>query len=494
MKGFPRGAAVASRGGSPHRHREVSNVDHEAPRPRARHLPVRAIALSLLALSAPVLGSFLAPAWVSQESGVLLWLSALIPPFLLTYYRGWRGASLGLAGGMAALTTANVVALATGLAVPDSRILFWLVATYIVVCVGLGLMGELLRRERAAAEAMALTDPLTGMPNRRHGSVVLDVAFASAVRGEPVTLVMIDLDDFKAVNDEHGHHAGDVVLRAFADALGAVTRRTDLSARWGGEEFLSILRNCDADGAGIFTGRLRSRFEEASFPFGKVTFSAGIAQYAPGTESWEGLVESADQALFEAKRAGRDRVRVAPPPRVESEGLPVRGGAGVLEPVALVDSKPEADARAVRFTGHEAEADLAPFRNFQFPRGDATILLADDDVEVRRALGRLLRRLGHRVVEAPDGESALASARSLETLEMLITDVVMPGMSGSVLAERMEEARGPLRVLYIPWNVDQEVDWSSAPGTAREVLEKPLGAAEVATTVRLLLDRSLPEP
>ncbi len=427
---------------------------------------------------------------MTEESGLLLWLSALIPPFLLTYYRGWRGASLALAGGMAALTLANLATVALSLPTPEFQLLFWMVATYIVVCVGIGLLAELLRRERAAAESMALTDMLTQMPNRRHAAIFLDAAFASAIRGDPVTVVMMDLDHFKRLNDQHGHREGDRVLREFAGALRAVTRRMDLSARWGGEEFLSILHRCTSDGAGIFLDRLRREFASRDLPHGPVTFSAGVAQYAPGYASADDLVHAADTALYAAKEAGRDCHRVASPPKVVSEGLP---GA----PDAPVTPDPEgADDLTPALLGGSDEDGGAPGPPPGLPLrgGSETILVVDDERANRVALGKVLRRLGYRVVEAPDGESALATARSLEGLDLLLTDLVMPGMSGFALATRLQEERGPSRILYISGRVRDDIEWASAPGAVQRYLIKPLEIADLADAVREILDVPVPRP
>lgn len=453
-------------------------------------VPLRALGLSLLALAAPVLGSFLAPDWMTEESGVLLWLSALIPPFLLTYYRGWLGASAALAAGMAALTLANVAAVTLGLSIPEFRILFWMVATYIVICIGIGLFAELLRRERAQAEAMALTDALTQMPNRRHAAIFLDAAYAAAVRGDPVSIVLLDLDRFKEVNDRHGHRAGDQVLQAFADSMRTVTRRMDLSARWGGEEFLSILHNCTAQGAEIFLGRLRREFETHRFPWGRVTFSAGIAQYAPGMTSAESMLEAADRALYAAKEAGRDAHRVAAPPPVVSQfGA---GESGATTATVVVEGEAER-VPGVLFEGDEPDDRLLGEGASRLRGGSERVLVVDDDRPSRKALGMLLRRLGYQVVEAPDGEAALASARSLpRPVDLLVTDLVMPGISGFSLMKRLQEAQGPSRVLYISGRVQEDVEWAAAPGAVQRYLTKPVGAEEMALAVREILDAPVP--
>ncbi|TVP76032.1 MAG: diguanylate cyclase [Gemmatimonadales bacterium] len=460
-----------------------------------RPVPLKALGLSLLALTAPVVGALAAPEWMEQESGVLLWLTALIPPFLLTYYRGWRGASLGLAGGMAALSIAHALTVILDMGQPDFRVLFWMVSTYLVVCVGIGVLAEVLRRERAAAESMALTDPLTQIPNRRHASIFLDAAFAAAVRGEPLSVVLMDLDRFKAVNDTHGHKAGDEVLMAFASALTRVTRRMDLSCRWGGEEFLTVLYNCDAEGAKIFLGRLRDAFREEEIPVPPVTFSAGIAQYASGMGSVDVMIAAADQALYEAKEAGRNRWEVASPPQVEVDVGLEEEAVGGPDPLGEVSTRLRAgaDEQGLAF---DPDSEVSRPVGFEGARardeGAERILVVDDDPETRRGMARVLRRLGYEVLEAPDGPSGLATARSLPRVDLVVTDLVMPGMSGFRFVSRLEAERGPVRVLYVTGHSSGGVGWSAAPGACSAYLSKPLEVEDLASRVRELLDQSLP--
>jgi diguanylate cyclase (GGDEF)-like protein len=123
-----------------------------------------------------------------------------------------------------------------------------------------------------------------------------------------VTLVMIDIDNFKAYNDDHGHLAGDLALVAVGRALSQNTRRMNLSARWGGEEFVSILSDTGAEGALVFVRRVQQTLRATSIRGGPLTFSAGVAVYEPGLASADDLLEAADQALYQAKSEGRNRV------------------------------------------------------------------------------------------------------------------------------------------------------------------------------------------
>jgi diguanylate cyclase (GGDEF)-like protein len=150
---------------------------------------------------------------------------------------------------------------------------------------------------------LSVTDPLTGLPNRRQLEYDLAREFAAARRGRRLTLVMLDLDNFKEYNDTHGHLAGDELLRLFSDVLGNGSRAMNLAARFGGDEFLAVLADCDAEGAEMFVQRLRDRLAErvASLGITGITVSAGIAEYDASVESPEDLIREADAALYRTK-------------------------------------------------------------------------------------------------------------------------------------------------------------------------------------------------
>jgi diguanylate cyclase (GGDEF)-like protein len=172
-----------------------------------------------------------------------------------------------------------------------------------------------LARELHFASLHALTDPLTGLHNRRDFEERLRESAAYARRHEqPFALIMLDLDQFKTVNDTHGHMVGDRVLVHFADAMLAVMRADDVAFRYGGDEFVLLLRGCDALRAIDVASRLRERLHAVPFrlPDGSaqtISFSAGAAA-ADGSESFGGgaLASRADAALYRAKAAGRDRI------------------------------------------------------------------------------------------------------------------------------------------------------------------------------------------
>ncbi|QGZ39507.1 diguanylate cyclase (GGDEF)-like protein [Pseudoduganella flava] len=174
----------------------------------------------------------------------------------------------------------------------------------------------------AALEKLALQDGLTGLANRRQFDVSLGNEFSRATRhGAPLALAMIDVDHFKAYNDRYGHGAGDICLRAAAQAIRRQTpgRAGDLAARYGGEEMAVLLPNTDVAGAHAVAERMREAIAalalpHAGSPHGIVTISAGVAAMVPrrGVDAASALLELADRALYAAKAAGRNRVADGP--------------------------------------------------------------------------------------------------------------------------------------------------------------------------------------
>jgi diguanylate cyclase (GGDEF)-like protein len=153
----------------------------------------------------------------------------------------------------------------------------------------------------------ALTCPLTGLPNRRALEMALEREAARVERGEkPFALILLDLDDFKRVNDERGHQEGDGLLRRVAQYLKSHVRQGDLVGRWGGEEFVVLLPATDLPGA----ERLAERLREGIAALG-VTASFGVALYQGDLQ---GLFLRADQALYQAKALGKNRVARASEP------------------------------------------------------------------------------------------------------------------------------------------------------------------------------------
>jgi diguanylate cyclase (GGDEF)-like protein len=173
----------------------------------------------------------------------------------------------------------------------------------------------------------ASQDPLTGLKNRRRFEEDLRTELARSRRENTRgALLMLDLDDFKQVNDTLGHPAGDRAIAEIADVLRARMRVTDVVARLGGDEFAVVLPRCDLDEAEEIADAIADAIRLHTPP-GKapppLTASIGIATFGPGTESYDAVLSAADNAMYEAKRAGRNSVRVAA--QAVSTGHPGRG-------------------------------------------------------------------------------------------------------------------------------------------------------------------------
>jgi len=167
-------------------------------------------------------------------------------------------------------------------------------------------------------EELALTDALTGLPNRRAIEGWAEHQLAAAARhGFSFWVALIDLDHFKKVNDKHGHEAGDTVLKKFGEILKENTRSADISGRIGGEEFLHVVTHADDASVALVLERTRAQFAAQQFTFGgsevAVTASFGVAGFSGTTAPLLGdLVSRADSALYRAKRLGRNRIEIEP--------------------------------------------------------------------------------------------------------------------------------------------------------------------------------------
>lgn len=172
-----------------------------------------------------------------------------------------------------------------------------------------------LRRYQQRIESMAATDKLTGLLNRQAFGILIDKAFAEYRRDpRPISILLIDVDNFKSINDQYGHVVGDHILSQVAAQLQQGLRASDIAVRWGGEEFLVVLKGCALDHARQVAEQLRLKIGQQPFHAGKhtipVTVSIGASQY-DGAESYEQSIGRADAGLYAAKNGGRNRVCVA---------------------------------------------------------------------------------------------------------------------------------------------------------------------------------------
>jgi len=187
-----------------------------------------------------------------------------------------------------------------------------LVVVYNVYTIYQQVLIKRLRRQLAEKQGhseilrnLAMVDPLTGLYNRRFAEQRLAAEVArSERRGHPLTVLALDLNDFKQINDRHGHPAGDQVLQEFATHLNRVIRGSDLAVRLGGDEFLVLLPECTLEQLHLVLGRLGSLEVDWQGHKIPVTFSAGWKQYQMGDRPEE-LLAHADKALYSSKRAGK---------------------------------------------------------------------------------------------------------------------------------------------------------------------------------------------
>jgi diguanylate cyclase (GGDEF)-like protein len=202
-----------------------------------------------------------------------------------------------------------------GIGGPALAILIWFLLTAIVLAWALA---RTLTRLHQRVETQAVTDPLTGLWNRRYMAQTLDQEVARALRfGHPISLIILDVDDFKKINDEQGHLQGDIVLESVADVVREATLSIDVAARYGGDELALILVETSREGATTLGERLGERMRQTGVPLREggsmgVTLSIGVATIPDSAEDLESLVDAADRSLLRAKRAGKNQIRVAP--------------------------------------------------------------------------------------------------------------------------------------------------------------------------------------
>jgi diguanylate cyclase (GGDEF)-like protein len=170
-----------------------------------------------------------------------------------------------------------------------------------------------LERLLAKVETLAITDPLTELFNRRHMASFIDKEIKASFRyGSPLSCLMIDIDSFKAINDDFGHKVGDSVLRDIAGMISDAIREVDTAARWGGEEFVVLLPRCTKEDAKISAARILQAVSNHQFPSvegRRITVSIGISGVPdPSIENADNLLDAADRAMYKAKQNGRNRI------------------------------------------------------------------------------------------------------------------------------------------------------------------------------------------
>ncbi len=234
------------------------------------------------------------------------------PTLTAAYFLGRRGLAVAFAGSSASFASALLLN-------PNAENAMQTFTSTLAVIATVALLVTFLRERMdhlmRALEHTASTDMLTGLINRRTFETITRRELERARRtGTPLSIALLDLDHFKAINDRLGHAEGDRALRRFAELLRASCRLVDVPARIGGEEFAIILSGSDADGASLYAERLlRTVLETTKDDLAPLSVSIGITEMTSAGDSLDVLLLSADRALYEAKHRGRARVVVARP-------------------------------------------------------------------------------------------------------------------------------------------------------------------------------------
>lgn len=301
-------------------------VERDAKR-RSTDLPV-----FLAGLAALIWFSVLHPSRVGRDAvfSLVAGIEAALSGYLLVRYRpdGARdavNAMIGLCGMVAFCANVRVVSMILFGApllhllppvAPGVSVLLRMLACFGVIFCYLWMVTEQLR---SSLENMAHTDYLTGTLNRRFLRTCAERELLLSQRtGQSLSVLVLDIDHFKRVNDTYGHSIGDESLRRVATVLREMLRRSDLLARYGGEEFVIVLPGTDGERARFLAERLRMRIGEIAFDSDlgpvQLTASFGVAEYQFAAESWDALLSRADLALYAAKQTGRNRTVLAAAP------------------------------------------------------------------------------------------------------------------------------------------------------------------------------------
>lgn len=329
---------------------------------------------------------------------------------------------------------------------------------------------------------LAMHDVLTGAYNRLYLEEHLKNRLAVHQRyGNELSVVMLDLDNFKEINDTFGHPVGDRLLCEFTQLLRDASRDADIVARYGGDEFVVVLDNTGAEGAAVFTRRLLRDTLSRTFAEGidgvDLTVSAGVTTVGklatPELLTADRLLSQVDTALYSAKAAGRNCAAVWPGMKVLSPDPGVPGAKGHRE---KAPPPPPATLSA-------ASAAKPVVR----------LMVVDDQAEVLLVVCRVLEKAGYIVDRADGGELCLEKIKAAEVpYDLLVTDLTMPGMDGLQLLKRVRHLSPDTAGIVLTGYATIENAVSSFQSGVRAFLRKPvdrmelLGAVENALQVQRL--------
>lgn len=319
------------------------------------------------------------------------------------------------------------------------------------------------------AQRLSIHDALTGLSNRRYFDEEYKRAWGQARRYEtPLSLLILDVDNFKRVNDTLGHGMGDRMLVALAKMLAAKARPADVVARYGGDEFVLVLPETDLDGATALADSLVKAAKELAVsplhPELHPAISVGVASWKAGGETLSApeLLNRADQALYEAKRSGRDRFCSWHP-----GGLP----AAVLRPVGQ--------------TAAPVAPVVPPSATLPVPPPGGRILVVDDDEMVVATIRQMLKMEGYDVASAVSVPEALGELQNrAREIDLVLTDLTMPGQDGFAMLQSVQELDDTIVKIVLSGHVTTEHAIEVMRYGVFDIMQKPFSRNYLLTVVR----------
>jgi diguanylate cyclase (GGDEF)-like protein len=416
--------------------------------------------------SGAILGIFLLDLANPPDRGfVQFYPAALLPLYGAQHRKLMRlccGAIVGLliAGMLTRLSAPGWLALA------ESRVI--LAITVAITAIALDVIAS---REQHWRQ-QALVDPLTGVLNRRSFMELSGREDARARRGgRMLSVLMLDIDHFKKINDTYGHPAGDGVIKRLAETCAQALRPSDIVGRYGGEEFIISLPETEEKEAQLVAERLRRSIADNAVstvrgPI-RITVSIGLATSAEDVPLAD-IIQRADTALYQAKTGGRNRVEIDRSAK-PATAAPRRHPQPAREPPPTTTI---ANLRAAQDATPGADAGAR-----------STILVVDDDNDIRDVIAEWLDSHGYQVLTAADADEALRMLETDAAIELLCTDIVMPGeLNGLELGRRAEQIRPNLKLLYMSAHAVLET-LRDDPGKPPLLLNKPFRLDHFLTTI-----------
>ncbi len=308
--------------------------------------------------------------------------------------------------------------------------------------------------------ALSRTDPLTGLLNRRVWEEALEREHQRFLRcGCPYSIVMIDVDHFKAYNDSRGHQEGDECLRDIAESVASVCRTIDSVGRYGGEEFVILMPETPTESTLKLAERARKSVWTLGIPHpggvsaGRVTISIGVG--TGRSDSWEAVLKQADDALYIAKRSGRNMVYSS-------------------DQASTIDGRPTTEDGASVSKGARKQSDC-----------QVSVLVVDDERINRVLCKSCLQRAGYRVRQAVDGHGAIESVKK-NPPDVVIMDVMMPDMDGLECTRKLKSDPDThdIPIIMVSALTENEDILAGLNAGADEYLGKPIRTTELVLRVR----------